>query len=690
MSPGPRPRVDTIATVAAALITLMLCGVIARVAQLQARPGDRLGASVQARQARRPIAPVRGSIYDRRFRPLAITEFGRRIFIDPVDFPAEPDEAIAVLADALGARPDTIGEQIIPRLAENERRRRALESLGPHDEPASGSPAWLALVQLASDQDGNGVEAAEPQEPAPTSPLPPEPLPLIRYVRITDVVPDEVVTQVRRLKIPGVHVEEVPVRRYPAGALAASIVGKVGSEHAGLLGAEFAANEELRGQQGRIQYVRDARGRPLWMDPESYQQAHAGGDLRLTIDLELQRMAMEELGRGIEEADAAGGRLIMLDAQTGEILAMLDVIRPVAGLSEFTWADASGRWTPPARGTRFRVIKPDPGRATHPALGRNRCVEDVYEPGSAFKPFVWATVLESGKVSPGEVFDTHGGEWTTPWRRPLKDVVQRPRMTWADVLLLSSNIGMVQGAQRLSHQQLSDGLRRYGFGRTTGVGLPGESGGIVTPLKSWTIQTQTSVAFGAEVAVTPLQMARAFAVFAREGAMAGTLPAVRLIAPERDDPGRTFVHRIVQPRTISLVREILAEVAHKMEIVLAGKHPHENAWRYRIFGKSGTAKIALGKPPVGRRLPPGHKGYYEGQYYSSFIAAGPLEQPRLVILTIIDDPGPRLVAGNVYYGSHVAGPVVRRLMDRSLAYLGVPPSPMPSLVKAGAAATTGD
>ncbi len=696
--PAPSRRIDSIALVAIGAITSLLVLMLGRVAQLQWSPGDRLGAGVQARQTRRPLPPVRGNILDRRGRLLAATEFGHRVFVDPVEFPPEPDEAIAVLADALGARPDSIGEVLIPKVAENDARRRVLESLGPHDEPRSHTPAWHALVRLASESTGTDGDpqastddsALSPAHLLTCSPAQAAPKPLIRYVRLTDAVPDEAISAVRRLKIPGVHVEQVPVRRYPAGSLGASIVGKVGSEHAGLLGAEFAENDALKGEQGRIRYVRDARGRPLWMDPDSYEQPRAGSDLRLALDLELQRMAAQELDRGIEEADAAGGRLIMMDAATGEVLAMVDVIRPLKGLDEF-WGVGPRTATGPAaerRPTRYRTITPDPGRATHPALGRNRCVEDVYEPGSAFKAFVWATVLESGKARPGDVFDTHDGRWTMARGRYLEDVVKRPRMTWTEILLLSSNIGMVQGAARLTSKQLHDGIRLYGFGSLTGVGLPGESSGIVTSLKSWTHQTQTSVAFGAEVAVTPLQMVRAFAVFARDGALIGTLPSVRLIAPDRDD--RAFVPRVVQPTTVALVREILAEVAHKMEVVLARKHPGENAWRYRIFGKSGTAKIALGKPPRGKRLPPGHKGYFDKQYNASFIAAGPLEQPRIVILAIIDDPGPETIRLNQYYGSHVAGPVVRRLMDRALAYLGVPPSPMPSVISARAAAPAGE
>ena len=648
-------RVDRMALFAAGVLSVALAGILARVLQLQLAPGPKLTASVHARQTRVPVQAVRGNIVDRRGRLLATTEFGYRVFVDPVELPEDPHETIAKLAEATGLIADGVGARIVPVLDVNDRRRAA-------SRPADSKTPSRTGVDFRPNT--ARLDPRRLQSPVWEPPPPP-----IRYVRITDIVPDETAEAVQDLRLTGVHLELWPVRQYPVGELAASVVGKVGTDHQGLLGAEIAQERKLRGEPGRIEYVRDARGRPLWMNPDSYELARPGTDLRLTIDLELQRMAEEELRRGIADADAAGGRLIMLDAATGEIVAMCDVIRLADGLPEFPFAEAkTGAWTPPASGTRFRVIHPDPGRSLHAALGRNRCVEDVYEPGSAFKPFVWSTVTELGKASPDEVFNTERGKWRSPRGRYLEDVTVRDFMTWTEVLLNSSNIGMVKGTERVSFKELHDGIRRFGFGTQTGVGLPGESAGLVTPLKAWTHQTQTSVSFGAEVAVTPVQMVRAFSVFARTGVLSGTLPPVRLVAPGRSDPAVTFAHRVVDPATAQRVRDILAQVALKMEALMA---PKETGWRYPIFGKSGTAKIALGKPPPGKRIPPGHKGYFERQYLSSFLAAGPTENPRLVLLVIIDDPGPSRVNGNTYYGSHVAGPVVRRLVERSLAYLGV-------------------
>src|SRR5690606_716613 len=160
----------------------------------------------------------------------------------------------------------------------------------------------------------------------------------------------------------------------------------------------------------------------------------------LSVDLELQRIAEEELARGVEDADAAGGRLLMMDPDTGEILAVVDIVRDVPDAVPFEWEDqdAPRGPAPPAGGRPADSVLPgDEARQIHPALGRNRCVEDIYEPGSTFKPFVWAAVTELGLARPEEVFDTEGGRWHTSYGRYIEDVTKRARMTWREVLVNS-------------------------------------------------------------------------------------------------------------------------------------------------------------------------------------------------------------------------------------------------------------
>lgn len=660
-------RIDVVARAAIGLMSLLLVVMLARVVQLQLAPGDRLVAHLNPRVAHRTVLAPRGPVVDRRSRQLAATEFGYRVFVDPTELPRPVDEAITALCDTLRADPAEIGPKIIRAIAINRERE------GPAPEPAvpqadRGLTAmWSGLKQLGGAIAG---ETQDPEEPESDRPRP------IRYVRLSGVLDDATIAAVKALKIPGVHIEQRAVREYPSGSLAASIIGKVDIDHEGALGIERTRDADMAATDGRIAYVRDARGRPLWIGPGSYDQPRSGGDVRLSIDMEVQRLTAEELARGVEEYDAAGGRAVVMDVATGEILAMVDQLRPVPDAVPFPWPNAGpASSVPPIPRARYLVIKPDPGRLVHPALGRNRCVEDMYEPGSTFKPFIWATITSAGVVRPSEFFNTGDGYWRTPYGRPLHDVHKFPKLSWLNVLVQSSNIGMAQGADRISHDAMFNAIRAFGFGRRSGLGLPGETAGRVTPRRDWSKYTQTSVSFGQEIAVTPVQMARAFCVFARDGELVGTLPPVRLTAADPGDAESTVIHRLLGEQAVMLTRQALTEVAGQMEAKMAAHKEHpESGWRYSIFGKSGTAQIPMGKAPPGKRRPPG-VGYYEKQYNASFIAAGPAEEPKIVVLVVIDDPGPALVRGNVYYGSQTAGPVARRVMERSLAYLGVSPSP---------------
>jgi hypothetical protein len=444
----------------------------------------------------------------------------------------------------------------------------------------------------------------------------------IRYLRLGGVLTaaqaDDVRAVLRTHKVRGAAIEKLPIRDPTAGAEAAALVGKVGHyddgkvklDDVGVLGAERLLEGVLAGDPGSVRYVRDARGRPLWMDPGSVRPPSPGDDFHLSIDLELQRLCHEELSKGVLDQNAQGGRLVMIDPATGEVLAMVDIVRTVDDAAPFPWADKppprkKGELAPKVasmsegKPRRYVIIPEDKNRATHPALARNRCIEDMYEPGSTFKPFVWSTINELGLIRLDEVIDTEGGRWRLPIGRYLEDVVKRDRQTWYDVLVNSSNIGMVKGAGRLTPQQLHDACIRFGFGKPTGLGLPGrpvagESAGAVTPLNRWSRFTHTSVPYGHEIGVTPVQMARAFAVFAREGELAGTLPRLRLDAVSSGDP-QGVIYRVLPPDIALGVREPLAKVASKMEETMKTglKQPApEEGWRYphlRQVGHGGRA-----------------------------------------------------------------------------------------------------
>lgn len=672
---GPA-RVDSIARMVTCVATLGMLGVLGRVAQLQLSPSQNLSAHLQPRMSAGEVPAARGDIVDRKGRFLASTRFGYRLFLDPLEFPDPPHEAIVRLAEVSGLDAAEFAPRLLARMEANRERVAALERV-----PEAERPVLLRLAALRTPaQWPDDPDAAD----APDVPF--------RYLRISGILDDTIIDAVRRAKIPGVHAERRGVREYPSDGLGASIIGLVNGDHQGVLGVERTKDDALRGVSGRIEYVRDARGRPLWMGQGAYSPATRGKDIRLSIDLEIQRIALEELLRGIRESEAAGGRVIVMDPATGEVLAMADAILPPPDAKPVPWVPALPRgqrrsssgllFDPEPRTTRYAVIQPDTGRDLLAAMARNRCVEDVYEPGSTFKPFVWASITELGLAKPAEVFNTENGRWRTSYGRPLADVVKRGTMTWTEVLVNSSNIGMVKGGERMTFDQMRKAVLRFGFGSRTNIGLQGETAGLVTSRKDWSKYTQTSVCFGSEVAVTPIQVVRAFCGFAREGELAGTLPPARLTAPGPDDADGQVIHRVLRADVALMVRSILREVARSMEAKMAAKdnpatgHVSESGWRYTMFGKSGTAKIPLGKAPPGMAPPPGLRGYYEHQYNASFVGSGPTEAPRLVVLVVIDDPGPRLVRENRYYGSQTAGPVVRRILERALGYLGVRPSPV--------------
>ncbi len=603
-----RRRIDRVALLVLTSITCAFVAVLVRVGQLQLAPGEGLSPFISDRISRRVEPAPRGDILDRRGRVINATRNGYRLFVDPSELEPPFTPTFEKLASILGTEVDSVAERILEAREVSDRR------------------------------------VADGQSP-------------LRYTNFPAVLTDAQVEAVKEAKLEGVHLERKSVRENPGGDATASIVGKVSLDDVGLNGAEHLFDKAMHASSGYMDYVRDARGRPMWVEANGFATPKRGESVRLSIDLHLQEIAHEELVRGVAECDAAGGRLIMADPNTGEILAMVDHIRDLKGLAPI---DEKGKYSTDPD-IRYQTIKPDPRRKDHPALGRNRCVEDIYEPGSTFKAFMWSAVTERQKARPDEWIDVHAGTWRTEYGRPIEDVTPRDSLKWSDVLVYSSNIGMVQVTNRLTHQQMRDDVLRFGFGKRTGIGLPGESPGRVTSQKSWSKYTQTSVAMGYEVGVTPLQMVRAFSCFARQGELAGTLPTLTLTSVDRPQQSPEMEFRVLPSGIAELTRRTMTTVAENMARTASRRHAEDSFVAGGMFGKSGTAKIVR----------PGGKGYFERQYNSSFIAGAPTDDPRLVVLVVMDDPGPAFTTTRRYFGSQVAGPVVLRVMKRSLSYLGV-------------------
>ncbi|MHC4949277.1 MAG: peptidoglycan D,D-transpeptidase FtsI family protein, partial [Planctomycetota bacterium] len=449
-----------------------------------------------------------------------------------------------------------------------------------------------------------------------------------RYVVVAPLLADWQVEAVRRASLRGVGLEPRLVRHYPNDELGAGVIGKVGHEHTGQGGFEHLFDDALEGADGRLTYLRDARRQALWIDAVGYEPAKDGGDVWLSMDLVIQEIAERRLGEALGEYRAAGGRLTVVDCRTGELLAMCDLLNP---------------------SPRFEPIE-DAGRDVHPALGRNRCATDPYEPGSTFKPFVWSVAVELGRATPEEVIDCpENAPWRTPYGRRIRDSHYAGPVPYEEVLVRSLNTGMAMVAERMSHAEMQGVLDRFGFGRRTSSGLPGESAGIVTTPADWSSYTQSSLSFGHEIAVTTLQMARAFCAFARDG----TVPLLRTTAVQSETDEQPFIQRAIEADTARRTREALRRV------ITDGTGRRARSSRYTLFGKSGTPQLA--------RREGG--GYHEDRYVPTFIAGAPFEDPQIVVLCVIDDPD-RSVG---HWGGTVAGPVVRDVIDEVLSYLGVEP-----------------
>lgn len=622
-------RIASVAWVCATAVLILLTIMLARVGQLQLAPGRKLVAFMGDRVTRIEEPAPRGDIKDSQGRVLAATRFSSRVYVNPTEFPNPPGEAFEKLAGALGMRIDEVAARIAPKMAHNERVKRLR---------ADNDPSNDAGLRLS------------------------------KYVRLGPVLADGRDEAVRALGIRGVHLEPAAVRENTGGGVVAALLGRVGADGRGLMGAERLFDKAVAAASGRFSYVRDAAGKPLWVHPGSFQAPERGRDVRLSVDLNIQAIVDEELRKGAEEADAAGARCVVLDPHTGEVLALADIVRNVKTV-DYPWEYPIGQ-EPGGKRPRYTTIRNDGGASE---LGlRNRCVEDAYEPGSTFKPFMWAEVMSLGLSSPGERFST-GQSYRTPYGRTISDVHAHDSQTAAEGLVNSSNILMTMITARMSYKQMRDAVVRLGFGSRTNIGLPGESAGLVTPLKRWGPYSQSSVAMGHEVAVTPLQMARAFAVFARTGEHAGTLPPIRLTSHEGEErvvPGA----RVMPPRIAELTRQTMRGVTKNLDSRMSTWETEKVEVRYEAFGKSGTAEIPLGPPPPGKKRPKGSDGYFQGQYNASFIAAAPVDNPRIVVLVVMDDPGPERVATRRHYGARSAGPVVRRVIERTLPYMGVQPT----------------
>jgi cell division protein FtsI (penicillin-binding protein 3) len=426
-------------------------------------------------------------------------------------------------------------------------------------------------------------------------------------------VSPQVAKQVGDLHLDGVHFEREYRRYYPAGETAAHVVGITNVDDQGQEGAELAFDGELKSVQGRKLVLKDQRGQVV-KDVEYVTAPRLGRDLALSVDLRLQFFAYRELRTAIEDHHAKAGSIVMLDARTGEILAL-------------------------ANGPSFN---PNELTRVGPDARRNRAITDLFEPGSTVKPLTVLAALESGRFNEESVIDTTPG-YMHVGRMLVQDPVNRGPLLLADVLARSSQVGIAKIVQQLDERMVFNAFVRAGFSEMTSCGLPGEVIGTIPDSQLKNPIVRTTLAYGYGLTVTPLQLAQAYLMLATGGVR---LPISIL---RRDAPPQG-------PREFD--SETVATLVHMMTGVdsVHGTAPKSRVAGYEIAGKTGTARKV------------GPNGYDEDRHVAFFAGLAPAVDPRVVVIVVIDEP-----QGDKIGGGEVAGPVFARVVARALRVLSVEP-----------------
>ena len=410
------------------------------------------------------------------------------------------------------------------------------------------------------------------------------------------------------LAMKGVYATPVGERVYASTGGAQRIIGYANAKGEGIEGIELTLDSLLRGTVGKASYLRDVRGRRFESPDETSAEPQAGHTVVLTINSSLQSIADQALGDAVSKMGADGGDIIVLDPNSGEIRAM-----------------AARRRDPRSRSAT--------------------AINEPYQPGSTLKPFIAAAVLARGKARVNEVIETFNGTYRT-FGRTIHDVHKEPRMSLADVIRESSNVGIVRFAERLSPREQYEALRDFGFGTPTGIPYPMEAAGILREPRHWSKQSAASLAMGYEMAVTPLQLALAYASIANGGELLepSIVKEVRNLEGKvvyRGD--RRVVRRVLTPQGSAELRRLLTGV------VDSGTATDAELSTFAVGGKSGTVRGMVD----GR--------YKAGSYTASFVGLFPADNPQYVILVKLDNPK------GAYYGGKTAAPVSKVVLEAAIA-----------------------
>ena len=422
---------------------------------------------------------------------------------------------------------------------------------------------------------------------------------------------------VMALKVHGVYSIEEYRRFYPAGEVAAHLVGFTNVDEKGQEGLELAYDQWLQGVPGKRQVLQDRRGR-LIKDVQVVSNARPGNDLKLSIDLRLQYLAHRELREGMKKFEAKAGSIVMLDVRTGEVLAMVN----------------------------HPSYNPNNRSNLQPGMMRNRAIIDVFEPGSTMKPISMTAALATGRWKPTDQVNVYPGTMRIG-RYTIRDVSRAPGgvLDLSGILLKSSNVGMSKVALDIGGQAVHDAMQSVGLGEYTGLGFPGERVGKLPSYREWRSAETAALSYGYGLSVTAVQLAQAYSILANDGSK---VPMSLLRVDERP-----VGQQVLPEAAAKTVQGMLQNVIEAESGTYRARVPG-----YHVSGKSGTA----------RKASTSSKGYQEDSYRSLFAGFGPSSDPRIAIAVVIDEP-----SEGGYYGGLVAAPVFSGLMSNALRLMNVAP-----------------
>jgi len=442
------------------------------------------------------------------------------------------------------------------------------------------------------------------------------------FIWIARKVPEEKARAIRALELTGIELQEESKRFYPNGHLASHVIGFAGLDNTGLEGIELLFDKYLKGKPGVRLTQRDGKKRYIPSRDEDYLPPIDGFDIILNIDEAIQNITEQALDDVYDKYTAKGATAVVMNPHTGEILAIAN--RPSYDLNSFSEAKTDVR--------------------------RNRAITDIFEPGSVFKIVTASLVLEKGLVGLKDRFFCENGKY---WigGRILHDHRPHAILTFKEVIEKSSNIGTVKVAQKLKPKDLYNYIRALGFGKITGIDLPGEVTGLMYSPKNWSKTSISALPIGHEITVTAMQLACSMSVIAN----GGILVKPWVVKEIRDTQGEVIldfqpqvVRRVIREDTAKQTRRLLAGVVENG----TGKRARLNS--YSSGGKTGTAQKI---EPAGV--------YSHSKFLASFIGFAPVEEPRIVVVVCVDEPRP------VYYGGVVSAPVFKEVAENTLKYLGV-------------------